>query len=80
MALVGEYETSNDVITPGTCRVNVCLHLRSLPPRADWRKSDSPVDGEPQGNWCRNSNSRDVVASSPSFSHLATRAPGELAR
>ena len=54
---------------------NVCLHLRSFPFRADWRKSDSSVDREPQGNWRWNSNSRDVVASSPSFSRPATRAP-----
>ena len=31
--------------------------------------------GEPQGNWRWNSNSRDVVASSPSFSRPAARAP-----
>ena len=37
---------------------NVCLHLRSFPLRADWRKSNSSVDGEPQGNWRWNSNSR----------------------
>ena len=77
--MIGEDDISNDVITLGTCRVNICLHSRSLPPRADWRKSGSPVDGEPQGSWWWNSNSRDVVASSPSFSHPATRAPGVLA-
>ena len=33
---------------------------------ADWRKSDSSVDREPQGNWRWNSNFRDAVASSPS--------------
>ena len=48
--MIGEDDISNDVITLGTCRVNVCLHSRSLPPRADWRKSDNPVDGERQGN------------------------------
>ena len=42
---------------------------------ADWRKSDSTVDGEPQGNWRWNWNSRDEVASSPSFSLPAARAP-----
>ena len=31
-----------------------------------WRKTESPVDGEPQGNWGWNSNSREVVASSMS--------------
>ena len=56
---------------------NVCLHSRSFPLRADWRKSDSSVEGEPQGNWWWNSNSRDLVAtgaSSPSFSGPAARA------
>ena len=28
--------------------VNVCLHSRSFPLRADWRKCDSLVDEEPQ--------------------------------
>ena len=28
---------------------NVCLHSRSFPLRADWRKFDSSVDKEPQG-------------------------------
>ena len=32
-----------------------------------YKKSDSSVDREPQGNWRWNSNSNDVVASSPSF-------------
>ena len=36
--------------------------------RTDWHEFDRSVDGEPQGNWRWNSNSRDVVASSPSFS------------
>ena len=44
---------------------NVCLHSCSFPLRLDWRKSESSVDGEPQGNWKWNSNSRDVAASSP---------------
>ena len=35
----------------GACRVIVCLHLHTFPPRADWRKSEGTVDGEPQGNW-----------------------------
>ena len=43
--------------------------------RADWRKSDSSVDGEPQGIWRWNSNSGDIVASSPFFSRPAVRAP-----
>ena len=54
---------------------NVCLHSLSFRLRADWRKSDRSVDGEPQGNWRWNSNSRDVVESSSSFSRPAVRAP-----
>ena len=34
---------------------------------ADWRKSDSSVDGKPQGNCRQNSNSRDVVGTPPPF-------------
>ena len=37
----------------------------------------SSVVGEPQGNWKWNSNSRDVVASSPSFSCSTARVPRE---
>ena len=54
---------------------NVCLHPHSFPLCAYWWKSDSLVDGEPQGNWRWNLNSRDVVASSPSFSRPAVRVP-----
>ena len=54
---------------------NVCLHSRSLLFRADWQKSDNSVDGEPQGSWRLNWNSKDVVTSSPSFSLPAARAP-----
>ena len=64
----------------GACRVIVCLHLHTFPPRADWRKSEGTVDGEPQGNWRWNSNSLDVVASSPSFSCPPPERPGELSR
>ena len=39
------------------------------------RKLDSSVDGEPQGHWRWNSNSRDEFASSPSFSRPVARAP-----
>ena len=53
-----------------------CLHFsRSYSLRADRWKSDSSVDGEPQGNWRQNSNSREAVASSPSFYRPAARAP-----
>ena len=67
--LIGGDDISNDVTTLDTCFhvfSNVCLHLCSFPLRADWRKSESSVDGEPQGNWRLN-----LVASSPSFSRKA---------
>ena len=54
---------------------NVCLHSCLFPLHADWQKFDTPVDGMPQGNWRWNSSSRDVAASSPSFSCPTTRAP-----
>ena len=76
--LIGEDCINNDVITLGASFhmfFNVCLHSRSFPLLAVWRKSDSSVDGKPQGNWRRNSNSRDVVVSSPCFSRPAARAP-----
>ena len=76
--LIGGDDISNDVITLGACFhvfLNVYLHSCSFPLRADWRKLDSSVDGEPQGNWKQNSNSRDVVTSSPSFSRSTDRAP-----
>ena len=77
MLICGD-DTSNKVVTIGTCfRVlfNVCLLSRSFPIRVDWRRSDSSVDGKLQGNWKQNSISRDIVASSPSISHPAARAP-----
>ena len=76
--LIGRDVISNDVITLGTCFhvfYNVCLHLRWFPLCAHWRKSDSSVDGEPQGNWRWNSYSRDVVASSPNYCLLPFPAP-----
>ena len=73
--LIGGDDISYDVITPWYVFFNVCLHSRSIPLLADWRKSDSSVDREQQANWRWNSNSRDVVAGSPSFSHHAARAP-----
>ena len=52
----------------------------SFPRRADWPKSDSSDDGEPQGShWRRNSNFWDVTASSPSFlPHSCQSAPERL--
>ena len=70
-AKVGGDDISNDVTT----LVFQCLFTFALLPlRADWRKFDSSVDGA-KGNWRWNSNSRDLVASSPSFSCPAARAP-----
>ena len=57
---------------------NVCLHACSSLLRAHWWKSDSSVDGERLGNWRWNSNSRDVVASSPCFSFLLPERPNSL--
>ena len=51
--LINRDGISNDVITLDTCFLMLVLI------RADWRKSDSTVDGEPQGNW----NSRDIKLS-----------------
>ena len=48
--LIGGDDISNDVITFGTFFL-VFLYSRPFPYRADWRKSDSSVDGDPQGNW-----------------------------
>ena len=68
--LIGGDDISNDFITLGTC-----LHSLSFPLRADRQKSDSSVDGDPQGSWRWNSNCRDVAASSLSFSRPTARAP-----
>ena len=61
----------NDVITLGACRFNVCLHSRSFPRSA----SLSRRGGGAKGNWRRNSNSREVVASFPSISRPYARVP-----
>ena len=69
--LIGGDDISNDIITLNACFCvffNVCLHSRSFPRHTDWRKYDSSVDREPHGNWRPNSNSRDLVVRSPSFS------------
>ena len=71
--LIGRDDTSNDVITHSTTLR--CLHSCLFLLRTDWQNSDSSVDGKPLGNWRWNSNSRDVVASCPSFSCPAPRVP-----
>ena len=73
--LIGRDDISNDVITLGRGFYNVCLHSRSFPLCTNWWKSDSSVNAEPQENWKWNSNSREVVTSSPSLSHATNRAP-----
>ena len=72
--LIGGDNISNDAITLGT-RFSMFVYVRAHFRFAPWRKYDSSVDGEPQENWGWNSNSRDVVASSPSFSLPATIPP-----
>ena len=48
-------------------RNNCRAVLRSFLLHVDWRKIDSSVNREPQGNWRWNSNSRDLVAWKLSF-------------
>ena len=77
--LIGGDDISNDVITLGVCFhvfSNASLHSPSFPLRADWRKTESSVNGEPQGTWRWNSNFRDVVP----FPAPPPEHPGELAR
>ena len=55
-------DISNDVITLGSCfsmfvYIRACFRFMLI-----GGKSDRSVDGEPQGNWRWNSNSRDVDA------------------
>jgi len=78
--LVGGDDISNDVITLGTCFSNVCYTSARFLFALSGGNPDSSVDGEPKGNWRWNSNFRDVVASSPSFSRPPPEHPGELAR
>ena len=74
--LIGGDDISNDVITFGMC-FSIFDYICTLS-TSHWsalRLIDSSVDMEPQRNWRWNSNSRDMVASPPSFFHLTTRAP-----
>ena len=74
--LMGGDDISNDVITFLTCfSVFVYIFHTCFYFRANWLRSDSSFSGEPQGNWRWKSDSRDVIASSPSFSRSAARAP-----
>ena len=74
--LIGGDDISNDVITLGTyCSIFVSICALSTSHWLVLRGIDSSVDGEPQRNWRWNSNSRDVVASPPSFFHPTTKAP-----
>ena len=45
--LIGRDDINN---YPWQMFFNVCVHSRSFLLRTDWRKSDSSVEGEPQGN------------------------------
>ena len=48
--LIGGDDISNDVITLGTC-FSMFVYIRALFPLcADWQKSGSSVEREPQGN------------------------------
>ena len=52
--LIDQDDISDDIIALGTC-FSMFVYIR-----ADWQKSDSSVDREPEGNWRWNSNSRDI--------------------
>ena len=69
--LIGGDDISNDVITLSTC------FLMFVYIGAGFRFALT-VNGGPQGNWRWNSNSRDVVASSSSFSRPAARSPKKV--
>ena len=70
--LISGDNTSNGIITLDTC-FSMFVYIRA---RFHFALigGNLTVDGE--GNWRRNSKSRNVFASSPSFSHPAARAPG----
>ena len=71
--LIGRDDISNSVITLSTwfsMFVYICTCFRFT-----LIGENLTVDGEPQGNWRWNSNSRDIVASSPSFSHPIAVSP-----
>ena len=69
--LIGGDDISNDLSCVFQCFFTFALVSASL-----WlTETDSSIDVDSQGNWWRNSNSRNLVASSPSFARPADRAP-----
>ena len=70
--LIGGDDISNEVV------FNSCFSM-FVYIRADWWKSDSSVDREPQGNWRWNSNSRDSCKLSFLFPAPPPKHPRELA-
>ena len=75
--LIGGDDISNDVITLGT-RFSIFVYIicaRFHFALIGGNLTARSVDGKPHGNWRWKSNSRDVVASSLSFSRPDTRAP-----
>ena len=77
--LIGGKNIANDVNILGTC-FSIFFYIRTLFHFAlIVGETDSSVNGEPQGNWRWNSNSRGVIASYPFFSAPPTKRPGELA-
>ena len=63
--LIGGDDISNSVVTLSTCFsmfVYICACFRFM-----LIGRNLTVDGEPQGNWRWNSNSRDVVATPPPY-------------
>ena len=72
--LIGGDDISNDVIT--SARVFQCLFTFALVSSSRWLAEIWQLSRRgATRNWRWNSNSRDVVASSPSFSRSAARAP-----
>ena len=65
--LIGGNDISNDVTTLSSCFLMFVYIRARFPLVADWRKSDSSVDGEPHGNWIWNSNFGDYVVCKFSF-------------
>ena len=75
LVLIGGDDISNDVTILGTC-FSMFVYIRARFPFAlIGGNLTAQSTGEPQENWRWNSNSRDVVASPPSFSRPAARAP-----